>query len=325
MKQKVTIIGTGSFGTALASILADNKIEVLMFGVVAKEVNDINNFNRNLNYFNDIKLNKLIKATLSFQEAINFSDYVFICVPSFAIKSIVYQINNFGTKKYNFIHTSKGMVLNYNLSASEMFSKFINSNFLNSNSGIYGPSFANEIILKKPVFFSICSKHNFVLNQLKKMFENNYVKIKKEKNILVHEYFAILKNPLAILSGFILNQTNSKNFESIIISKGINEIKLIIKYLLNQNKINISSILIADAILTTTSLKSRNFNFGYNLKLDKNILNLNPKVTVEGINTLNSIQKRIGLDFKKFKLFYFLYQLFFLKKEINQEYINLLS
>ena len=158
------------------------------------------------------------------------------------------------------------------------------------------------------------------------MFETNYVKIEIQKNFLVQEYFAILKNPLAILSGFILGQTNSKNFESIIVSKGIQEIKLIIEYLLNKKEIKISSILIGDAILTTTSKKSRNFNFGYNLVLNNNQLDINLKTknTVEGLNTIKSLSKRIGVDFKNFKLFYFLYNLFFINKQNKQQYLNLL-
>ena len=158
------------------------------------------------------------------------------------------------------------------------------------------------------------------------MLETNNVKIEIKRNFLVQEYFAIFKNPLAILSGFIFKQTNSKNFESIIISKGIQEIRLIIQYLLNKKEIKISSILIGDAILTATSRKSRNFNFGYNLVLNDNqlVINLQTKNTVEGLNTIKSLSKRIGSDFKKFKLFYFLYNLFFLNKKNDQQYLNLL-
>ena len=165
MNKKITILGTGSFGTALASILAQNKISVLMYGIKTNEVDDINNLHLNRTYFDNFKLNNLIKATLNFREAMKFSENIIVCVPSLAIKNIIDKINAFGLKKYNFLHTAKGMVLNYNLSASEMFLKFIKPEFLNSNSGIYGPSFANEIILKKPVFFTLCLNTNNIVLQ----------------------------------------------------------------------------------------------------------------------------------------------------------------
>lgn len=74
--KNITIIGTGAYGTVLANVLTDNDNNVIMYGIDNEEVNDINDEHLNRHFFGDLKINKEIKATTNFTEAVEDVEYL---------------------------------------------------------------------------------------------------------------------------------------------------------------------------------------------------------------------------------------------------------
>ena len=68
--MRTVVIGSGSWGTALAQVLQDNHQEVLVYGVAEAEVNDINENHKNSKYFGDVELNPELKATTDIQSKV---------------------------------------------------------------------------------------------------------------------------------------------------------------------------------------------------------------------------------------------------------------
>ena len=105
--MKVTIFGTGTWGTGLAQVLCDNGHHVLMYGIEPSQVADINKFHRNSFFFDDeIVLHDNIKATLSLKEAIDYSDIFLLSVPSVAMRSLLHEISKQLSKKVLIINTA---------------------------------------------------------------------------------------------------------------------------------------------------------------------------------------------------------------------------
>lgn len=92
-QKNITIIGTGTYGTVLANVLTDNDHNVIMYGIDSKEVNDINNEHLNTHFFGDLKINREIKATTNFTEAVEDDEYIILEIPVIAIKPIIERIN----------------------------------------------------------------------------------------------------------------------------------------------------------------------------------------------------------------------------------------
>ena len=80
--MQIGILGSGSWGTALAQVLADNGNSVLVYGVVPSEINDINQNHKNTAFFGDTEINQSIKATLDMSELSHYNDMLVVAVPT---------------------------------------------------------------------------------------------------------------------------------------------------------------------------------------------------------------------------------------------------
>ena len=105
--MRTVVIGSGSWGTALAQVLQDNHQEVMIYGVAEAEVNDINDNHKNSKYFADVELNPELHATTDIQ-CVKGADIVLLAVPTIAIDPICHQINDLLDKKTIIINVSKG-------------------------------------------------------------------------------------------------------------------------------------------------------------------------------------------------------------------------
>ena len=106
-KMKVFVIGSGSWGSALAQICVDNGHEVLIYGNNAAEINEINTFHTNSKYFDDVVLNEKLQGTLDISKVAD-ADIVVMSVPSAVTSEVCAQIQPFLTKKIILVNTSKG-------------------------------------------------------------------------------------------------------------------------------------------------------------------------------------------------------------------------
>ena len=134
--MRTVVIGSGSWGTALAQVLQDNHQEVLVYGVSEAEVNDINENHKNSKYFGDVELNPELKATTDIQ-CVKGADIVLLAVPTIAIDPICHQINDILDKKTIIINVSKGFHPETNERMSEVIRRCIQSLFSNQYLRIY--------------------------------------------------------------------------------------------------------------------------------------------------------------------------------------------
>ena len=107
--SKVTVFGTGSFGTALANVLAENGHQVLMWGKNEQTINEINKQHINSKYLKTAKINDSIKATLDIKAAINFSEVFLMALPTKAIRTVASEIDSLLSTPKTFIHVAKGI------------------------------------------------------------------------------------------------------------------------------------------------------------------------------------------------------------------------
>lgn len=263
--KTIAFLGTGAWGSALASVLSFNNHKVKMWGINEKEVNDINN-GVNTAFFGEKKFNnpKNITASLKMEEVVEGADFVVLAVPSVAIKSVLTQLTKvLGSKKANILSVAKG----FDYETSEPLSNFIYNHFknnLNSFASLIGPSFAVEVFDNLLTMANVVGKNKEFNQLIAQAFNNNYFKLVPTEDEHGAEYYAAFKNTLAIGVSIANYFFEAKNTVAALVTIGVNEIFNIYKHFNPHSCASVALQLSAlgDTLLTCTSEKSRNFSFG---------------------------------------------------------------
>ncbi|MEG0274744.1 MAG: 2-dehydropantoate 2-reductase N-terminal domain-containing protein, partial [Longicatena sp.] len=152
--MKVVVIGSGSWGTGLAQVLCDNKVDVTIYGNCESEIQDINENHRNSKYFENVDINPDLKGTMDI-EVVKGADIVLLTVPTIAIESVCKQIDPLLDKKTIIVNASKGFHPETFERMSCVIRKHISPEHLSSVVSLIGPSHAEEVVVR--MLSTICA------------------------------------------------------------------------------------------------------------------------------------------------------------------------
>lgn len=281
MKEKIAIIGSGHWGLTLGDVLGNNNNEVLAYVRDENNALEINNNHTMKKYFGDYKLSPSIKAITNIEEAFNLANVIVISLPVITICDTVLEL----CKKYKdktFVLTSKGLYKGKSISS--YFYDVIPDVKL---AVLSGPSFAIEVIKKRPTAVVVASSCERIAKKIQLLFNNNYFRVYTSNDVIGTEYLGAIKNVFAIICGMIDNANLGPNARSAVISRGINEMRHIISAV-GGNKTSLYGLTgLGDIILTCTSILSRNYQYGSYYYDKEKLKEING--TVEGVNTLKEI------------------------------------
>ena len=288
---KITVFGTGSFGTALANVLAENGHLVLMWGKNENTVDEINQSHQNKRYLKDVTLNETIKATSQLEQAVNFSDIFLIALPTKAIRDVVTEINQHIKTKKTFIHVAKGIENETFKRVSEMIEDSVSKNHKNGVGVLSGPSHAEEVVIKQPTTVAASSKDEHISKLIQDLFMNDYLRVYTNNDLIGVELGGALKNIIAVASGIVAGMGYGDNAKAALMTRGLAEISRLGEKLGADPMTFLGLGGIGDLIVTCTSTHSRNYTLGYKLgkgKTTEEALN-EMNMVVEGIYTTNSV------------------------------------
>ncbi|WP_326514896.1 NAD(P)H-dependent glycerol-3-phosphate dehydrogenase [Staphylococcus hominis] len=288
---KITVFGTGSFGTALATVLAENGHSVLMWGKNENTVDEINQSHQNKRYLKDVTLIETIKATNQLEQAVNFSDIFLIALPTKAIRDVVTEINQHIKTKKTFIHVAKGIENETFKRVSEMIEDSVSKNHKNGVGVLSGPSHAEEVVIKQPTTVAASSKDEHISKLIQDLFMNDYLRVYTNNDLIGVELGGALKNIIAVASGIVAGMGYGDNAKAALMTRGLAEISRLGEKLGADPMTFLGLGGIGDLIVTCTSTHSRNYTLGYKLgkgKTTEEALN-EMNMVVEGIYTTNSV------------------------------------
>lgn len=284
--MKITIIGAGAYGLALANILSD-KNEVTIYSSLKEEIENLNKKRINEKLFPNIKLNEKIK----FKTEIEDTDIIIIALPSQIIKQELLK-NKDKLKDKIIILASKGIIEGKFL--HEIIKETLNTEKIYV---ISGPSFAKDVIEKQTITLTLAGINT---GKIKEIFNNEYIKIEETEDIIGTEICGALKNTFAIGAGILEGLNKSESTKAAYLTKTINDIKKIIKIFNGNENTILNACGIGDIILTCKSKNSRNYTLGYMLGKKENIKEYIETTTVEGLTTL--LEFKNILENKKIKI-----------------------
>ncbi len=324
--KKLTIIGAGSWGLALANILCENKHQVLMYDYSVDTVNEINNFHTSKK-IPGVLIDSSIKATTNINEAISFSEYIVLSVPTKVMRSVLTSISEVIDSPKLFINTSKGLEPDTFKRISEIVSEIIPSNFLRGFVALTGPSHAEEVIVKMPTTICSVSDDKSLANEVQHIFSNHTnFRVYTGNDLKGSELCAAIKNVYAIASGMLEGLGFGDNARAGLISRALVEMRRIVIKLGAKEETVFGLTGVGDLIVTTTSHHSRNFQAGVKLasgkSLEETISSMD--MVVEGARTALAVSELVDELHIEAPIIKAVYSVIYLKKPVSDAVAELM-
>ncbi len=258
---KFAVIGGGSWATAIAKMLCVNLPEIAWYMRNEDAINHIKAHKHNPNYLSGVEFDlKKLKLTNNINEAIEYADYLIFAIPSAFVGGELAKMTTSLKDKVIF-SAIKGIVPETSLIVGEHFHEVYDIPFENIGV-ITGPCHAEEVALERLSYLTIACGDAEKAKIVAKCLSGNFIKAKITDDIIGTEYAAMLKNIYAIAAGIAHGIGYGDNFQSVLMSNGIREMKKFIKKV-HKMKRNINdSAYLGDLLVTGYSVFSRNRMFG---------------------------------------------------------------
>ncbi|MTT31263.1 NAD(P)H-dependent glycerol-3-phosphate dehydrogenase [Terrilactibacillus sp. BCM23-1] len=285
--KKIAVIGSGSWGTALSIVLADNGYRVQLWGHRQNQIDEINRSHTNQRYLPGIPLSDQIIASSDMKLVLKEVDMVVIVVPTKAMREVLTNIRENLDHSVIFVHGSKGIEPGSSKRISEMIEEEIPSDKRQGVVVLSGPSHAEEVCLRHPTTVAVASHSLDAARQVQDAFINNHFRVYTNDDIVGVEIGGALKNIIALGAGISDGLGYGDNAKAALITRGLAEIaRLGTK--LGANPLTFIGLAgMGDLIVTCTSIHSRNWRCGHLLGKGHNLEEaLNEMgMVVEGVRT----------------------------------------
>ncbi|MED4227064.1 NAD(P)H-dependent glycerol-3-phosphate dehydrogenase [Neobacillus cucumis] len=286
-KAPITVIGAGSWGTALSIVLADNAYEVRLWSHNEDQVKEINELHTNKKYLPEIILPELIVGFASLSDALMGVENIVLAVPTKAIREVLGKIRAVQKAPLIITHVSKGIEPNTLLRISEIIKQEMPKEMLKDIVVLSGPSHAEEVSLRHPTTVTVSSENMQTAEYVQDLFINQNFRVYTNSDIIGVEIGGALKNIIALAAGITDGLGYGDNAKAALMTRGLAEIaRLGTK--MGANPLTFSGLTgIGDLIVTCTSVHSRNWKAGNLLGKGKTLDEVleNMGMVVEGVRT----------------------------------------
>ncbi|KMJ59033.1 glycerol-3-phosphate dehydrogenase [Bacillus sp. LL01] len=289
--EKLALLGAGSWGTALALVLADNNNEVRLWTYKEKVVREINTYHTNSKYLPGVNLPKTITAMSSMKNTIEDIEVIILAIPTKAMRDVLSEMKEFLSVPVTIVHVCKGIEPETHLRVSEVIKSVIPSNLIKDVVVLSGPSHAEEVSVRQPTTVTVASEKLEVAEKVQDLFINNQFRVYTNNDMIGVEIGGSLKNIIALAAGISDGLGFGDNAKAALITRGLAEIARLGKAL-GANPITFLGLTgMGDLIVTCTSIHSRNWRAGNRIgkgdKLDAILEEMG--MAVEGIRTTKAV------------------------------------
>ncbi|WP_180994130.1 NAD(P)H-dependent glycerol-3-phosphate dehydrogenase [Bacillus sp. Marseille-P3661] len=284
---KCAVIGAGSWGTALAMVLADNGHEVRLWGHREEQIYEINKNHTNSKYLPDIRLSESIVGYSSLEAVLDQVEVIILAVPTKAVRDVLKKMVSFINEKLLICHVSKGLEPDSLKRISELVKEEVPAHLREEVVVLSGPSHAEEVSKRQPTTVTVSSVDLKAAEKIQDLFSNHNFRVYTNPDIIGVEIGGALKNIIALGAGISDGLGYGDNAKAALITRGLAEIsRLGVK--MGANPLTFAGLAgIGDLIVTCTSVHSRNWRAGNLLgkghQLDEVLENMG--MVVEGVRT----------------------------------------
>jgi len=291
----IAVIGAGSWGTTLASLLSKKGFDVVIWAREKEIAEAINSKKENPLYLPNIKLPHNLISTDNILEAIKKARFIVNVVPTQHIRSVFTPLQNKLNDENIVVSASKGIEKGTLKTPSMILEEIINKKVY----VLSGPTFAIEVAQEKPTAVTISGSEKRGRLLLQEIFSTSYFRVYEHDDPLGAEIGGAIKNVIAIAAGICDALELGNNARAALITRGLHEIMRLGKKM-GAKEITFSGLSgLGDLFLTCTSNLSRNYTVGYRLGKGESLNEISKSMRsiAEGVETsLSAMQLSKKLD-----------------------------
>jgi len=297
----IGIIGAGSWGTALSTLLSYNGHKITLW-IYEKELYE-NILTQRVNhiYLPGVSIPDSVIPTQSFSEASAGKDILVSAVPSHLVRQIISNCVPYLNHRTIIVSVSKGLESETLKTISNIFQEIFPKDLFTQTAYLSGPSFAKEVAQRLPTAVVVASENQSIAEKVQKAFATPFFRVYTSNDVKGVELGGALKNVIAIAAGCSDGLGFGHNTRAALITRGLAEI-IRLGVGLGANPMTFSGLSgLGDLILTCTGLLSRNrtvgIKLGKGMSLDEIIKS--SKMVAEGIRTTQAayqLAKQHGIE-----------------------------
>ncbi|MBN1283682.1 MAG: NAD(P)-dependent glycerol-3-phosphate dehydrogenase [Proteobacteria bacterium] len=293
MGERVTVIGAGSWGTALAKLLAEKGLDVALWAHEPEVAEGINRKRRNPLYLAEVTLPEGIAATDRLEGAVAGASVVVSAVPSHALRRIWQALASELPDDALVVSCTKGIEAEGLKLMSQVLADCLPSHPAKNRVVLSGPSFAAEVARGLPTSVVVAGTDAGVTARVQEIFRTHAFLTFTGDDVIGVEVGGAVKNVIAIAAGVSDGLALGHNTRAAIITRGLYEM-IKIGQALGANPITFAGLSgIGDLVLTCTANLSRNHTLGFDLGRGRALSDLRRgmRMAVEGLPTAEAVHR----------------------------------
>ena len=294
---KIAVLGAGSWGTVLGSMLADKGYEIVLYGNNEKVNGEVNQHHTNEHYMKNWQVNETVTATGDLKQALKAAEIVLFVLPTQAIRSVAQNVSKV-LKQINakplLVTATKGIEPGSKKLISEILTEEIYPDDEDKIVAISGPSHAESVAQKDLTAISCASTSRKNAQKVQQLFSNDYFRLYTNSDLIGVEVAGAVKNVIAIAAGILVGKHYGDDAKAALMTRGLAEITRLGVNYFGADPMTFSGLSgIGDLIVTCTSVNSRNWRCGKQLGEGKSLdyILQNMGQVVEGATTVKAVHE----------------------------------
>jgi len=300
--DRVAVLGAGSWGTALANVLASNGHPTRLWAYEPSVARDVSVNHQNGKYLPEVTLEGSLEATADMAEALDDAAVVVSVSPSHVVRPVMQEArSHLGSVRPLLVSASKGIEIHTDLRMSEVLLEVLGPDLAEKCVVLSGPSFAVELARRLPTAVTLASRDPDSAMAVQMLFQNEHFRLYTQSDLVGTELGGALKNVIALAAGISDGLGLGTNARAALMTRGLAEIGRLAEKLGGEGATLAGLAGVGDLILTCTGDLSRNRRVGLAVGRGESLENVLAGMTAvaEGVRTTEAardLARRHGVE-----------------------------
>ena len=289
--EAVGVVGGGSWGTALANLLAEKGIPVSLWVFEEDLCEEMQKTRENTLYLPGVQVSLLLQPDNNLERVVSDKRILLMAVPSHVYRQVAMQMIEFLQGAVVLVSATKGIENESLKTMSGIWEEIMPKSIDWEYAVLSGPSFAREVVQRVPTAVTVACDSKEVAQEIQQIFATEYFRVYTSTDVIGVELGGALKNIIALAAGIIDGLGLGHNTRAALITRGLAEMSRLGTSLGAHPLTFLGLAGVGDLILTCTGDLSRNRTVGYKLGQGKKLAEIlaEMKMVAEGVKTTRSV------------------------------------